>query len=325
MYTGEIELNEVNVEQYKDGNIYGIVPAENGQILSRLSTTTEISTEYLDTLGLIPEEDTALLYQSLTEAGATEEMLARFRICLFKRPSGFVRYQDNQLPNSSGGLGKLEPVRGMQVWALFFGIPFKSYTDANGHYSIPWRFSAGTLMGTHAKNSRVTIKPFNTKGNFFQVVPQLIVNFIVGSVHVRSLVSSCDMKDDVNFNFTGHTQVRYWSQLLNAYYYHDLYAAQDGILSAPQNNMICYAHWADGNDFGNASTPMLYHLTGATYTDQFINWMFGNNVTGTLLNVIHGLLPDMTIRINGNNEPAHYSPRLAQTAFHELAHASVRD
>ena len=87
--------------------------------------------------------------------------------------------------------------------------------------------------------------------------------------------------------------------------------------------MVCYAHWADAADFGSASTPMLYHMTGGTITDGVVNTFFGHTVVGTLAVIVHGMLPDMTFKVSGTSEPTFYSARLAQTAFHELGHASM--
>lgn len=314
IYNDEFALDESKAEQMRDGYLY-VVLKKNSPLTGTLLKSPELGTVELNELYLPAEDDTELQLAAFEEAGYSEDAVARIRICLFKRPTGYVRYWDNQY-------GRLEPVRGMQVWGLVFGIPLHTYTDANGYYSFPWRFSAGTIMGTHAKNPRVNIKPLTTTGNVFQVIPQIIANFIVGSVHIRGWVSSCDMRSDVNFDFYEHRQNRYWSQLLNAVYFHDLYSQQQGIPSAPTDNLIIYAHWADGTDFGAASTPMLYHLTGGQFTDVFLGSLFNFTPTGALLGLLHGLLPDMTIRVNADSEPFMYEPRLAQTAFHELGHAS---
>lgn len=322
LYNETFALDETKSEQLKDGFVYGVTDFDNAISLPLLKNATSVYKEFLDTLALIPEEDTTLQFEAYRQAGASEQQIETLRICLFKRPHGYVNYWDDALPNTSGGVGRLEPVRNMQVWGLVFGIPIHSYTDASGYYQLPWRFSAGTIMGTHAKNSRVNVKPFNTVGGW--VLTSLIQAFVVGSVHIKGWVGACEMRNDVNFDFYGHTQVRYWSQILNAYYFHDQYAAADGIYNAPQS-MICYAHWADKPeaDLGGASTPMLYHMTGGDITNMFIQQLFGNPVTGTLLSLLHKLLPDMTFRVCGTTPPQHYNTRLAQTAFHELGHASM--
>jgi hypothetical protein len=314
IYNDEFALDEGKAEQMRDGYLYAVLK-KSSPLTWTLLNSPELGAVELNELYLPAEDDTELQLTAFEEAGYTEDQVARLRICLFKRPTGFVRYWDNQY-------GRLEPVRGMQVWGLVFGIPLHTYTDANGYYSFPWRFSAGTIMGTHAKNPRVNIKPLNTHGNIFQVIPQLIANFIVGSVHIRGWVSSCDMRSEVNFDFYEHRQNRYWSQLLNAVYFHDLYSQQQGIPSAPTDNLIVYAQWGDGGDIGAASTPMLYHLTGGQFTDTFLGVLFNFTPTSALLSLLHGLLPDMTFRVDGDSEPFMYEPRLAQTAFHELGHAS---
>ena len=120
----------------------------------------------------------------------------------------------------------------MQVWGLVFGIPLHTYTDGNGYYRFPWRFNAGTIMGTKAKNSRVNIHPVNTQGAWLYFVA---AQFIIGSVHVQGWVSSCSLRNEVNFEFTTHKQNRYWAQMMHAVSLHDQYSTADRILSAPSS------------------------------------------------------------------------------------------
>jgi hypothetical protein len=245
----------------------------------------------------------------------------RIRFCLFKRPRGTVRYQDNSL-------NRLEPVVNTQVWALAFGVPVSAYTNLAGQFEIPFWFSVGTIVGTHARNAHVNIKPLDTHGGLVQTIGQLIVNFVIGSVHIHGWVGACGMRD-INIRYTAHRQNRYWAQLLNAVYYHDVYCAQADITRAP-NGLVIYAQWADaGNgDFGGASAPMLGHISGiGTLAELVINDIFGGDVSlssdfPNLFNLIMGVLPDLTFRVPQPFEPQLYSERLAQTAFHESGHAS---
>lgn len=313
-------LDSTAIEALKDGKIYAVAAADN-PLVDTLLNATNLLPQVLDTLVLIPEEDTALQAAAMEAAGVRVNI---FGICLLKRPHGYVRYWDQDLNN---GAGQFEPVRNMQVWALVFGIPVHTYTDANGYYEVPWRFSIGTIMGTKAKNSRVTIKPLDTHGTLAGTAIALVTHFITGSIHIDGWVGTCTMRDGKDFNFSGHTQVRYWSQLLNAYYFHDVYCAQEGITNAPQG-LICYAQWANfsTNKFGKASTPLLNHISGSSIVPNFINNLFGgvNVQTGfpNLFNVLESVLPDMTFSVAQQGEPEHYTTRLAQTAFHELGHAS---
>lgn len=340
IYSDEFALDEAKAEELKDEFVYGITSIENVNALSAFASNAETETQYLDTLVKVAETDTTLQYQAFREAGATEETINRFRICLLKRPHGFVNYWDNQ-KNS------WERVRGMQVWSLFLGIPITTYSDDNGYYEIPWRYSIGTIMGTKAKNNRVNVKPLDTHGTFIRNLYTLVTQFIVGSVHIEGWVTPCQMRDGKDFNFGGHTQVRYWSQLLNAYYFHDKYCENEGIDKAPPS-MVCYAQWANTQkctiqhsswtctdlvdedrvpDFGNASTPMLGHIPNSPLsliTQYFEGVLNGENITNypNLFNLVFGLLPDMTIRVPEASEPQFYNSRLCQTAMHELSHAS---
>jgi hypothetical protein len=301
------------------------------------TTTSTISLDsfiYISTHGLASRSSvnsTAARPESFFGSiiGAIGSLLShlKIRICIFQQPHGTVSYYDDQL-------GRMEPVRGMQVWGLVFGIPIHSYTDANGNYQLPWRFLIGTFMGTHAKNDRVNIKPLDTHS----IIPQielntLIVQFIVGSIEIKGWETPCDMKDGVNFNFTGHTQVRYWSQLLNAVYFHDKYCNQENIPTAPQG-LVIYAQWAktggivdlEGNpDFGSAGTYLIHHIL----TDNAIAPTLGvildvnaNPILALAYHILEGELPDMSFRVPAAAQPKFYCCRLAETAFHELSHAS---
>lgn len=217
------------------------------------------------------------------------------------------------------------------------GIPITTYSDANGFYEIPWRYSIGTIMGTKAKNNRVNIKPLDTHGTFIRNLYTLITQFIVGSVHIEGFVSSCQMRDGYDFNFNGHTQVRYWSQILNSYFFHDEFSDNEGITRAP-SKMVCYAQWGNTGrnvdldgipNFGNASTPMLGHIPilntpQSLIVQYFLKVFDGRNITNypNLFNLLTGLLPDMTIRVPQAQEPQFYNSRLTQISLHEISHAS---
>jgi hypothetical protein len=313
LYNDEFALDEVKAKQLADGMLYAVVK-KSTSTETTLKSEPSLNSIVLDELYLPEEEDTALQFQALREAGYTEEQLLRIRICLFKRPSGFVRYLDQE----TGGLVN---VPGMQVWGLVFGIPLHTYTDDNGYYRFPWRFSVGTIMGTHAKNPRVNIKPLNTQGAWWLTIP---LQFIVGSVHIHGWVTSCQMRDDVNFEFTTHRQNRYWAQLMHAVSLHDQYASNDRIQSAPWG-LTMYAHWDD--NYGDASAPMLGHISvTAAIIEGVINNIFGGNINlptefPNLFNLLTGLLPDITIK-TGDFERRLYSSILMQTALHELGHGS---
>ncbi len=320
IYTDEFSIDEAKAANLRDGMLYAVVPSSNATKTS-IFCIPSLNAVQLDELYLPNQEDTALQFQALREIGYTEEAILSLKICLFKQAKGFVHYYDDHLQ-------KMEPVRGMQVWGLVFGIPLHTYTDMKGRYWFPWAFSAGTIMGVHAKNSRVNIKPLNTNGTVLQVIPQLLANFITGSTHIYGWVSSCQMKNDVNFEFSGHTQVRYWSQLLNAYFFHDQYAQEDNVDNAP-NGMTVYAQWANNKhfdedglpDFGNASTPMLNKNWSASLISQVLLHLLDFLPPVAFLRLVNAVPPDMTFRVPANTQPQFYCERLAQTAFHELGHA----
>lgn len=314
LYTEEFALDSTKVEQLKDGYIYGIAPASNTNLISQLTSRTATQTTLLDTLVKVAEEDTALQFQAFREIGYTETQLGKFRICQFKRPHGYVRYQDNDL-----GQGHLEPVKGIGVWTLVFGIPIMSFTDDNGFYNTPWRFSFGTIIGTYASNDKVDVRPINTR-----TVASLIAEFIIGSRYVHDWITPCEMRDDININFVGHTKERYWSLILNGYNLDHQYCDFFNIKTPPKL-MRCYAQWANGNEFGNASTPLLNHISAnPNFIKIFTKWWGAGNaaITTYFTLLMTNLLPDNTYSVGGGGEPVHYTSQLTQTIFHELGHAS---
>ena len=310
IYTEEFGLDSAKAEQLKDGNIYGVTPITNTNVITQLTSRPATQAVLLDTLVQVAEEDTATQFQAFREIGYTEEQLNAFRLCLFKRPHGYVRYQDNDL-------GRLEPVRGMAVWALVFGIPALSFTDDNGYYQIPWRFSFGTIMGTFAKNDKVVIRPLNTFN-----LNSFISNFITGAMTIENWYSPCRMRDDIDFNYTRHTQARYWCQILNGYYYHYQYCSTDNIDRAPKA-MVCYAQWNRGGTLGSASAPLLNFIgANSNLINAHMTKWYGFLIPTYFAFLISHQLPDNTYSVGGDIEQPHYSSQLAQTIFHELGHAS---
>jgi hypothetical protein len=313
MYTETFALDENKAKQLADGNLYAVVKKDAAT--ETMLKGRGINAVVLNELYLPNETDTALQYQALRQVGYSEAQIDALRVCLLKRPQGFVRYQDTET-------GNLRGVKGMQVWALVFGIPLHTYTNSDGFYNFPWRFSVGTIMGTHAKNLRVNIKPFNTQGAWLATLP---IQFIVGSIHIQGWVGSCAMRSDVNFDFTEHKQNRFWAQMMDGVKLHDEYTEADGILRAPYA-LTMYAHWADRG--GNSSAPMLGHLSGtnlATIALQYLADLLGlqsPNDLPNLMSLLYGIAPDITVRTNGTTERASYSANLMQTVLHELSHGS---
>ena len=301
-------FDESKRELLKDGFLYAVLPRQN-TIFSRYG----ISTATLDTLYKPIDDEDPLLIQSLIDGDYITQQEANERHTLFTRPEGFVRYNDQQL-------GRDQPVWGIQVWAIAFGVPIHTYTNEGGWFRIGWRFLFGTIIGTHAKNPRVNVKPLNTQGAWWLTIP---VQFIVGSIHIHRWVRRRDLHDII-INFETHLQNRYWAHLINATSFHDQFSTNDVISAAPRGSVI-YAHWDD--NYGNAGAPML--RTMAVDNNALINavlgGIFGVNILSpayqAVYRILRGYLPDITIK-TGNAERVFFSARLMQTAFHELGHAS---
>lgn len=325
-----LSMPDTNVQS--DDKLY-IVFNSGSQVKSIFeSQGASIDAVELAKLYLPKADDKDLQLQAIISAGLTQDTsLTAFRFhwpCLFKQPHGRVTYKDAMNGNTIG-------VPQIQVWALVFGIPVSTYTNDQGYYYIPWAFSVGTFIGTHAKNWRANVKPLNTTGGILANIAQLTVNFIAGSIYWDGWHTSCDMKSPINIHFGSHTQARYWAQTLHIVKLHHDYAAQDGIMAAP-NHLAIYAQWADGG--GNASTPMLGHIqtNPISLFTNLVGVLFNTNLSvnsPNFFNLLTGLLPDVTVRVSNNiydyydwsYTPAHnfFSESLAETEFHELAHASL--
>ena len=306
IYGDGYAFDESKREQLKDGSLYAVLPRQNTIFSSRgISTTT------LDTLYKPTNDEDPIVIQSLVDGGYITQQEADQRIC-FRRPEGFVRYRDSDL-------GTGQPVIRTQVWAIAFGVPIHTHTDVNGYFRIGWRFLFGTIIGTKAKNDRVTIRPFITQGALWPLV--INIQFIIGAIHVQGWYGSCSL-NNININFNDHGPNRFWAHILNAVHFHDQFTQQDGILSAPQKITI-WAHWAD--NYGGASAPMLGHIPSnpVSLLVQYISGLIGTSITNyqNVYNVLIGGLPDITLR-SGSFDRDSYSPDQMQTAFHELGHAS---
>lgn len=307
-------LTPAKIQLLKDGKIYVVAPVQDSVVI-KMKASTNMSFQSLDTLVFVPDTDSIIYSMALQEAGISPMLLG---ICLRKRPHGQLRYYDSEK-------AALEPVRHAKVWAIKYGIPVSDETDDNGYYEISERFDIGAIMGVDYTNSRVKIKPLTTDGTLSgSIVTGMLLDFLIGPRNTYGWVGSCAMRDGKNIDLYGHTRERFWAQILNAYYFHDQYAAQDGITAAPPR-MNCYAHWkTNTSGFGNASTPLLSQFpVGEASVAIILSYNLDiGSITASIYNLIRRALPDMTISVGSVSEPPSYSPGLAQILFHELGHAS---
>ena len=310
---------EANSAAEKDGKMY-IVFKKASSLSSLFDGNGQLGATKLDELYLPNQNDKELQLRAM--ANSQNVTVEAFKIswpCLFKQPRGRVTYLDSETNQNRG-------VPGIQVWAIAFGIPISTYANDDGFYAVPWLFSVGTVIGTHAKNSRVNVKPIDGTGNWADIALQIIGNFIIGSVHVEGTASACQMKNDININFNQNNQKRYWAQILDAVRLHHIFAAQDGISSAPWN-LTWYALW-DNNRGGAFSAPMLSHISTnpISLITNVLSLVFDTDIAVSMPNVL-SLLTGLVPSITTDESPAsmndtHYSERLMQGSLHELAHAS---
>lgn len=332
-YIGEKDSPTMGVPKNEDNFVWGVFPIED-PLLNMLSANNEINFTVLDYLYDVPEDNLRLQWAVLKQSGHTCLSLNEFLVAngeipggntesLFRTLRGRVTYFDRE---RTGAANQNVPTNRLQVWALLFGIPVKTYANANGEYTVPGRWLIGTIMGTKAKNSRVNIKPVDLSGTVAGIVFRLPVQFILGSVNIHGWVGRPAMRNNVNIHYGTYTQRRYWSQLLNTTNLHDQYNTNDRILNAP-NNLHVYAVW--GNRNGAGSAPMLTNISSTNIiVEFFLNRIFDFNVTvqfPRLGNLLKGFLPDVTMHINSSDArpdaDGSQSTFITYTYFHELGHA----
>jgi hypothetical protein len=313
---------EANSAAAADGKLY-IVFKKGGNLDNLFEFNGQLGATKLDELYLPNQNDKELQLKAMANAqGVTVESFKISWPCLFKQPHGRVTYLDTETLQTRG-------VPNIQVWAIAFGIPMSTLSDDNGFYAIPWLFSVGTVIGTHAKNFRVNVKPLDITGSVLSAIAQVTANFILGSLHVEGTATSCQMKNDININFNQNNQRRYWAQILDAVRLHHTFTAQDGINSAPWG-LTWYAIWGNGQG-SSYSAPMLSHISGnpVDIIGNLLGIIFDTNISSNapnFFNLLTGLLPSISTdesvgsMTEGGN---HYSERLMQGALHELAHASL--
>jgi hypothetical protein len=260
----------------------------------------------------LPEYDpNGLVHAGENNPGARVKWGFLKKIRLPKRsfPKGKVTVWDNRLGTV--------PVPGVKVRVIHWGQVVSGLTDANGNYHI----DAGFWVGTHAHvlfdDNRVLIKPFDTR-NAGTTALSVINSMITGSIHNVGWKSKSSL-ENMNIHLSHNNQARLWCLIKVAVAKYYQYCMQVGI-NPPPGKLTLYAHWAKSN--GAASAPMLNYVTGINKT----NWIHqgladvGLTLTSELVNNVLAILPDVTIKVNANENIN--SDRITHTVFHELAHAS---
>ncbi len=238
-------------------------------------------------------------------------------------PTGMVRVQDD-IRNQT------VPVVGVSVNVIHWGRIATGRTDASGNYTIPnTRMLFGSIVFLTFENQNARITPVDIRAEF--IVPAAAAAFIMApATHVVGFRAARDMAN-MQHTFIEHSQVKYWSTILNALHEYRTAANQRQILN-PQK-LVIWAVW--GNQRLAASAPMFGYLAGGFIDSNAA-------IVGSLLNVkgpvlamvgtyLEAFLPDVLLTEQAtaplpepNTEPYNSSltARIKFFGYHEFAHTS---
>ena len=310
-YRAAFEGAEVNTESLRDGKIYGVIS------LASLANLGEANYQRIDTLYQSDDDETdPLVWESLVQTGFASPT-ERLRICR-NHLRGTIRHEDTEFGNT------LQPVRGMQVYALIFGVPRRTFTNENGFFQSRNRIMIGGFVFTKAANPGMLIRPINSANDdFFSDLGTIITNFIIGSVTSHGWRACRDI-NNTNIEYRGHTQRNLWCHMMNAIFMHHAYMRADNLNNVTPRRLVAYARWSTNG--GSASAPMLSKmitddealLMGLFYLSMGVDPL----TIITFYTIYKRYTPDLTINESANPNRRRTSAELMQTMFHELGHAA---
>lgn len=308
-YRTAFEGAEVNIESLRDGKIYGTISRTNVMNLG------EANYQILDTLYQSDnDEDDPLVWESLVQTGFASPD-ERLRICR-NFLSGTIRHEDTEFGNA------LQPVRGMQVYVLIFGVPRRTFTDENGFFQSRKRVYTGGFVFTKAANPAMLVRPLNSSNGWLADIGNIASNLFIGALTAHGWRACRDM-NNTHIEYRGHTQRNLWCHMMNAVFAHHAYMRADNLNAVTPRRLVAYAHWSEAG--GAASAPMLGKMitTDEALLSGFFALSFTDPLTVASLYILYKrLLPDLTINESADPNRRRNSAELMQTMFHELGHAA---
>ncbi|MFN3316694.1 MAG: hypothetical protein ACK40K_07765, partial [Raineya sp.] len=240
-YRTAFEGAEVNIESLQDGKIYGTIARASAANLG------EANYQILDTLYQSDnEEEDPLVWESLVQTGFVSAN-ERIRICR-NFLQGTIRHEDTEFGNA------LQPVRGMQVFALIFGIPRRTFTNENGFFQSRHRIMIGGFVFTKAANPTMLVRPLNSSNGWLADIGNIASNLYIGALTAHGWRACRDM-NNTHIEYRGHTQRNLWCHMMNAAFAHHAFMRADNLNAVTPRRLVAYAHWSETG--GAASAPML--------------------------------------------------------------------
>jgi hypothetical protein len=308
-YRTAFEGAEVNIESLRDGKIYGTIARTSAANLG------EANYQILDTLYQSDDDETdPLVLESLVQTGFVSAN-ERIRICR-NFLQGTIRHEDTIFGNT------LQPVRGMQVYVLIFGVPRRTFTDENGFFQSRKRVITGGFVFTKAANPAMLVRPLNSSNGWLADIGNIASNLYIGALTAHGWRACRDM-NNTHIEYRGHTQRNLWCHMMNAAFAHHAYMRADNLNAVTPRRLVAYAHWSETG--GAASAPMLGKMitTEEALLAGFFALSFTDPLTVATLYILYKrLLPDLTINESADPNRRRSSAELMQTMFHELGHAA---
>lgn len=229
-------------------------------------------------------------------------------------PAGFLRVQNNSA-------GAIENLKGVTVKARRWFKLRRTYTDANGHFSMPdANYRKKAVVLAKFKSGAAQVRGINGLFKVWQYVFPAKKNL--------GLFTRSEMENiDYTFNYSSDAssnQAMHWvaAQAMNAVW--DMYQhCQANNIPVPPPNLNI---WVSSAVTSDAATPMLRYIANTSLVSQGLDMFLASSPSNwsvlAIKHVIQANLPDITLRYGKNNGTAPLSSaEISNNVFHELGHS----
>jgi hypothetical protein len=220
------------------------------------------------------------------------------------RPAGRIRVMDNVT-------GQALPVKGIKVSALRFFKIAQGFTDVNGYFMVSKEFRQKASLRLLYQNTRGTIRGINGALKLWEYAAVLEKELGTHSGPIDYTLTYA-----TNAETYGAIQ---WAaaHCLNTLHEMYEYSAARGI-----PNPYGYLNiWISSKVTDAASAPMLSGIANSSLADQLIQAKWPNSTIGsTIFKIVKNWLPDVTLRLQNQDDVTRFAPELSRTFFHEFGH-----
>jgi hypothetical protein len=180
----------------------------------------------------------------------------------------------------------------------------------------------GSMVFYTFENENVRIVPIDIRIEWIWLsAPAAFI--LPSATHIVGFRAARDMAN-MERNFTGHSQAKYWSTILNGLHEYRTIARQRGVFNP--DKLALWAVWANGRLAGSA--PMFGYMTQisldvAGIVGNVLN--IANFKTSAFLELLGGFLPDVILTEQATQpfpNEINLTSRIKSFCYHEFAHTS---